>query len=70
MTTEKYLRNLKIERVKALILGQLNFSGIAYTFNCNNSSYLSSQFKTVTGMSMSSYRSLQNWDSKILNQIV
>lgn len=71
ITIEKYLINLKIERVKELIqLGQLNFSEIAYTLNYNNSSHLSRQFKTVTGMSMSSYRSLQNWDRKMLDQIV
>jgi AraC-like DNA-binding protein len=71
ITIEKYLINLKIERVKELIqLGQLNFSEIAYTLNYSNSSHLSRQFKTVTGMSMSSYRSLQNWDRKMLDQII
>jgi AraC-like DNA-binding protein len=71
ITIEKYLINLKIERVKELIqLGQLNFSEIAYTLNYSNSSHLSRQFKTVTGMSMSSYRSLQNWDRKTLDQII
>ena len=71
ITIEKYLINLKIERVKELIqLGQLNFSEIAYTLNYNNSSHLSRQFKTVTGMSMSTYRSIQNWDRKTLDQIV
>lgn len=71
ITIEKYLINLKIERVKELIqLGQLNFSEIAYTLNYNNSSHLSRQFKTVTGMSMSTYKSIQNWDRKTLDQIV
>jgi AraC-like DNA-binding protein len=71
ITIEKYLINLKIERVKELIqLGQLNFSEIAYTLNYSNSGHLSRQFKTVTGMSMSSYRSLQNWDRKTLDQII
>ncbi|AXP82665.1 DNA-binding transcriptional regulator AraC [Mariniflexile rhizosphaerae] len=71
ITIEKYLINLKIERVKELIqLGQLNFSEIAYALNYNNSSHLSRQFKTVTGMSMSSYRLLQNWDRKTLDQII
>lgn len=71
ITLEKYLINLKIEKVKEQIqLNQLNFSEIAYSFNYNNSSHLAKQFKSVTGMSMSEYRKLQNWDRKGLDQIV
>tara|TARA_R110000868_G_scaffold145181_5_gene365331 strand:- start:20748 stop:21248 length:501 start_codon:yes stop_codon:yes gene_type:complete len=71
ITIEKYLINLKIEKVKELIqLGQLNFSEIAYSLNYNNSSHLSKQFKSNTGMSMSDYKNLQNWDRKPLDGIV
>ncbi len=71
MTLEKYLINLKIEKVKEKIqLKQLNFSEIAYSLNYNNSSHLAKQFKSVTGMSMSQYRKLQDWNRKELDKIV
>lgn len=71
ITLEKYIINLKIEKVKEYIqLNQLNFSEIAHNLNYNNSSHLAKQFKTVTGMSMSEYRKLQDWDRKELDQIV
>ena len=71
MTLEKYTINLKIEKVKEYIqLGQLNFSEIAYSLNYKTSSHLARQFKTVTGMSMTDYKSLKNWDRKTLDKIV
>ena len=71
VTIEKYEIQLKIEKVKELIqLGQLNFSEIAYTLNYKTSSHLARQFKAITGMSMSDYKSLQDWDRKSLDQIV
>lgn len=71
VTLEKYLINLKIEKVKEHIqLQQLNFSEIAYSLNYKNSSHLAKQFKSVTGMSMTDYKQLQDWDRKPLDQIV
>ncbi|MFN0729983.1 helix-turn-helix domain-containing protein [Polaribacter gochangensis] len=71
LTIEKYIINLKIEKVKELIqLGQLNFSEIAYSLNYKTSSHLARQFKTITGMSMSNYKNLQDWDRKPLDRIV
>lgn len=71
MTLEKYLIHLKIEKVKESIqLKQLNFSEIAYSLNYNNSSHLSKQFKSVTGISMSEYRKLQDWNRIELDKIV
>ncbi|GAA4298577.1 helix-turn-helix domain-containing protein [Aestuariibaculum suncheonense] len=71
MTLEKYLINLKIEKVKEYIqLQQLNFSEIAYSLNYKNSSHLAKQFKSVTGMSMTDYKVLQNWERKSIDQIV
>jgi len=71
ITLEKYLINLKIEKVKELIqLNQLNFSEIAYGLNYKNSSHLAKQFKLVTGMSMTDYKNLQDWDRKTLDKIV
>lgn len=71
MTIEKYEINLKIEKVKELIqLGQLNFSEIAYSLDYNNSGHLSKQFKNVTGMSMTEFKNLQQWDRKSIDRIV
>ncbi|MGB5436350.1 MAG: AraC family transcriptional regulator [Maribacter sp.] len=71
VTIEKYLINLKIEKVKEYIqLGQLNFSEIAYALNYNNSGHLARQFKNVTGLSMSEFKALQQWDRKSIDQIV
>lgn len=71
MTIEKYEINLKIENVKEKIqLGQLNFSEIAYSLNYTNSGHLARQFKNVTGMSMTEFKNLQQWDRKSIDQIV
>jgi AraC-like DNA-binding protein len=71
ITLEKYFINLKIENVKEQIqLDQLNFSEIAYKFNYKNSSHLAKQFKSITSMSMTEYKKLQNWDRKGLDEIV
>jgi AraC-like DNA-binding protein len=71
ITIEKYEINLKVEKVKELIqLGQLNFSEIAYSLDYNNSGHLARQFKKITGMSMTEFKNLQNWDRKSIDQIV
>ena len=71
ITIEKYFINLKIEKAKELIqLQKLNFSEIAYTLNYKSSSHLAKQFKQVTGMSMTDYKILQDWNRKSLDQIV
>lgn len=71
ITLERYFINLKIERVKELIqINELNFSEIAYSLNYKSGSHLAKQFKQVTGMSMTSYKQLQNWNRKSFDQII
>lgn len=71
ITIEKYFINLKIEKAKEHIqMDTLNFSQIAYELDYKSSSYLARQFKTVSGMSMSTYKKLQKWDRRTLDQIV
>lgn len=71
VTIEKYLIHLKIEKVKEYIqLGALNFSEIAYNLNYASSSHLARQFKNITGISMTEYKKLQQWNRKTLDQIV
>ena len=71
ITIEKYFINLKIEKAKEFIqMGNLNFSEIAYSLSYKNSSHLAQQFKTITGMSMSDYKNIKNWERKPFDQII
>lgn len=57
ITIEKYLINLKIERVKELLTYQeMTLSEIAWKLNYSSVQYLSNQFKKVTGQTVSSFR--------------
>lgn len=71
ITIEKYFIQLKIEKVKELIqLGQLQFTEISRILGYTSSSHLASQFKNNTGLSMSEFKALQQWDRKTLDKIV
>lgn len=71
LTIEKYFILLKMEKVKEEIqMDNKTFSEIAYDLNYKSSSHLAKQFKTVTGMSMSEYKIVQDWNRKSLDQIV
>lgn len=71
MTIEKYVIHLKIEKAKELIqMGQFTFSEIAYTLNYKSSSHLAKQFKLITGLSMTAYKTAKDWNRKTLDKIV
>ena len=71
ITIEKYFILLKIEKTKELIqTGQLNFTQISYDLGYSSVNYLSNQFKQITGMSMSAYKNLSNWNRKPLDKIL
>ncbi|MCF6181175.1 helix-turn-helix domain-containing protein [Lutibacter sp.] len=71
ITIEKYFILLKIEKTKELIqTGQLNFTQISYDLGYSSVNYLSNQFKQITGMSMSTYKKLSNWNRKSLDKIL
>lgn len=56
-TIEKYLINLKIERVKELLsYNELTLSEIAWRLNYSSVQYLSNQFRNITGMSVTDYK--------------
>ena len=60
ITIEKYFILQKIERVKELLIyDELNLSEIAYRLGYSNVQYLSNQFKKVTGMSPSQFKSIR-----------
>jgi len=70
-TIEKYLIKLKIEKVKEFIQMQnRSFSEIADELDYNNISHLSSQFKSLTGMTMSAYQASQDWNRHAIDKIL
>ncbi|PIF00990.1 MAG: hypothetical protein CR994_02785 [Maribacter sp.] len=71
ISIEKYVIRLKIEKVKEFIqMNDLSFSEVAYTLGYKSSSHLARQFKAVTGLSMSEYKNMQEWERRPLDQIV
>lgn len=70
-TIEQYFIKLKIEKVKELIqLQEYTFSDIAYLLDYSSVNHLSRQFKSVSGMNMSYYRSLENWKRNFYDEII
>ncbi len=70
-TIEKYFIQMKIEKAKELIQDdELNFTEIAYELGYSSVNYLSNQFKHSTGMNMSDYKKLSQWDRKSIDKIV
>jgi len=62
ITLEKFIIRQKIEKVKELIQqGDLNLSEIAYMMGYSSVQYLSTQFKTVTGISVSDFKKSNNF---------
>ena len=71
LTIEKYFIQLKIEKAKELIQdNELNFTEIAYELGYSSVNYLSNQFKNATGMNMSEYKKLSEWNRKSIDKIV
>jgi AraC-like DNA-binding protein len=59
-TIEQYLLAVKIERIKELILfGEDTFSEIAYKLHYSSASHLSTQFKKITGLTPSHFKTLK-----------
>lgn len=57
MTIERYFIMQRIERVKELLqYGELSLAQIAWRMNYSSAAYLSTQFKSVVGMTPSQYK--------------
>jgi YesN/AraC family two-component response regulator len=57
ITLEKYIILLKIEKVKELIMeDELSLSEIAYIMGYSSSQYLSTQFKSIAGVSTTTFK--------------
>lgn len=69
-TIERYYIEQRIERVKELLTyGELSLTQIALKMNYSSVAYLSSQFKSVTGMSPSQFKRLQTNTRRSLDKI-
>jgi YesN/AraC family two-component response regulator len=69
-TIEKYYIAQKIERVKELLVyNELSLSEIAYQMGYSSVAYLSAQFKQVTGMTPSQFKSLQGHGRKNIDDL-
>jgi AraC-like DNA-binding protein len=70
ISIEKYFINLKIEKVKELIVyDELSLSEIADFLNYSSVSHLSNQFKKVTGFSPSYFKKIKESKRKELDQL-
>lgn len=59
-TIERYYIEQRIEKVKELIkYDELSLTQIAMKMNYSSTAYLSSQFKSVTGMTLSQFKRLK-----------
>jgi AraC family transcriptional regulator len=70
ITVEKYVIQQKVEKVKELLeYGELNLNEIAFKMGYSSSAHLSTQFKSVTGMTPSHYKATTHHDRKPLDQV-
>lgn len=69
-TIENYFINLKVEKIKELLVyDELTISEIAYRLGYSSSAHLSNQFKQVTGLTPSYFKSLGNLKRRSLSAI-
>src|SRR5690606_4530564 len=70
ITIEKYYILQKIEKVKELLVyDELTLSEIAFQLNYSSVSYLSNQFKKVTGLTPSHFKKLGTIKRKPLEEL-
>lgn len=70
ITLEKYIIHQKIEKAKELIqYGELTLSEIAFMMGYSSVQYLSTQFKSVTGVSVSEFKKEPGKYRRVLSDI-
>ena len=70
LTIEKYIILQKIERVKELLsYEEKQLSEIAFDLGYSSVQHLSNQFKSVTGMSVTAFKKLEDKGRKALNEV-
>jgi AraC family transcriptional regulator len=69
-TIERFIIQQKVEKIKELIeYGELNLNEIAYQIGYSSSAHLSTQFKSVTGLTPSQFKSSASKERKALDRI-
>jgi len=69
-TIEKYFLSHKIEKVKELLVyDELNLTEIAYKLHYSSVAHLSNQFKKMTGLTPSHFKSLKNKRRSVLGNV-
>jgi AraC-like DNA-binding protein len=69
-TIEKYFISLKVEKVKELLVyDELSLSEIAWKLGYSSVSHLSAQFKKITGLTPSFYKSLKEHKRKNIDEL-
>jgi len=70
MTIERFIIEQKVEKIKELIeYGELNLNEIAYRMGYSSSAHLSTQFKSVTGLTPSQFKTSEQIDRKAIDKI-
>lgn len=70
ITIERYIINQKIEKVKELLeYGELNLNQIALKLGYSSAAHLSSQFKNITGITPTAFKTNEIKTRKPLDQI-
>lgn len=70
ITIEKYYINQKIEKVKELLVyDELTLSEIAFKLNYSSASYLSNQFKKITGLTPGHFKKIGLQKRKSLEEL-
>lgn len=70
ITIEHFIINHKIERVKELIIyDELNLSEIAWKMHYSSVAHLSNQFKRVTGLTPTFFKSLKHKKREMLEEV-
>lgn len=69
-TIEKFIIQQKVEKVKELLeYNELNLNEIAFKMGYSSSAHLSAQFKAITGLTPSNYKSAEAGNRKSLDKI-
>ena len=70
LTIEKYIILQKIERVKELLsYNESTLSEIAFSLGYRSVQHLSNQFKSITGMSVSTFKALEHKERSAINDL-
>jgi AraC-like DNA-binding protein len=70
ITIQQFIIIHKVERIKELIMyGELNLTEISYLLNYSSVAHLSNQFKKITGLSPSHFKSLKDRKRMPLEEI-